>query len=234
MNKLYCIYRITNKVNGKTYIGQHMYTNETNPMGRYKGSGKLLRLAYKKYGLENFETEILYSRIRDKSTVDAMEIWAIEKYKPEYNIAKGGTGGITWKGECPRKGIKLSEEHKSKMRASSHHDSQRHELNVYQWNRWIKYWNNIYKHNSLGYCKHPKASLKRTWSLWTELNESLIRVKYARLKTGKKLKGRISPTKGMHWYKSPDEKQYDMFRVCPEGWLKTTPREVNERLRLGK
>ena len=24
-----------------------------------------------------------------------MEIWAIEKYKPEYNIAKGGSGGIT-------------------------------------------------------------------------------------------------------------------------------------------
>ena len=24
-----------------------------------------------------------------------MEIWAIEKYKPEYNIAKGGSGGVT-------------------------------------------------------------------------------------------------------------------------------------------
>ena len=27
-----------------------------------------------------------------------MEIWAIEKYKPEYNIAKGGTGGDTFSG----------------------------------------------------------------------------------------------------------------------------------------
>lgn len=92
-NKWYCIYRITNIINGKTYIGQHRYTNEANPMGSYKGSGKLLKLAYKKYGKENFETEVLYKRIRDKATVDAMEIWAIEKYKPEYNIAKGGTGG---------------------------------------------------------------------------------------------------------------------------------------------
>ena len=89
----YCIYQITNKINGKRYIGQHKYEDESNPMGKYKGSGLLLHRAYKKYGIENFETEVLYKRIRDKETVDAMEIWAIEKYKPEYNIAKGGSGG---------------------------------------------------------------------------------------------------------------------------------------------
>lgn len=90
---MYCIYIITNKVNGKTYIGQHKYSDESNPMGRYKGSGVLLHKAYKKYGIKNFEIEILYKRIRDKETVDAMEIWAIKKYKPEYNISVGGKGG---------------------------------------------------------------------------------------------------------------------------------------------
>lgn len=89
----YCIYQITNKINNKRYIGQHKYEDESNPMGKYKGSGVLLHKAYKKYGIENFETEILYKRIRDKETANAMEIWAIEKYKPEYNIAKGGDGG---------------------------------------------------------------------------------------------------------------------------------------------
>lgn len=92
---MYCIYQITNKVNGHRYIGQHKYEDESNPMGKYKGSGLLLHKAYKKYGIKNFETEILYKRVRDKETIDAMEIWAIEKYKPEYNIAKGGSGGIT-------------------------------------------------------------------------------------------------------------------------------------------
>lgn len=90
---MYCIYQITNKINDKRYIGQHKYEDESNPMGKYKGSGVLLHKAYKKYGIENFETKILYNRIRDKETVDAMEIWAIEKYKPEYNIAKGGSCG---------------------------------------------------------------------------------------------------------------------------------------------
>lgn len=92
---MYCIYQITNKINGHRYIGQHKYEDESNPMGKYNGSGLLLHKAYKKYGIENFETEILYKRVRDKATIDAMEIWAIEKYKPEYNIAKGGSGGIT-------------------------------------------------------------------------------------------------------------------------------------------
>ena len=65
---MYCIYKITNKINGHYYIGQHKYKDESNPMGKYKGSGKILWLAYNKYGFENFETEILYKRIRDKET----------------------------------------------------------------------------------------------------------------------------------------------------------------------
>ena len=89
---MYCIYRITNKLNGKIYIGQHKYTDEINPMKGYLGSGKILWLAYKKYGFDNFETEVLYKRVRDKETIDAMEIWAIEKYKPEYNIRNGCDG----------------------------------------------------------------------------------------------------------------------------------------------
>lgn len=104
---MFCIYKITNKINGHSYVGQHKYNDETNPMSKYKGSGLLLHKAYKKYGIENFETEVLYSRIRDKSTVDSMEIWAIAKYKPEYNISKGGTGGDTM---TPHSEYKFTEE----------------------------------------------------------------------------------------------------------------------------
>ena len=91
---MYYIYRITNKVNNKTYIGQHKYKKLNDD---YKGSGKLLWRAYRKYGLENFEKEILYSRIQYKETADAMERFAIAKEralgKAEYNIANGGQGG---------------------------------------------------------------------------------------------------------------------------------------------
>lgn len=121
---MYCIYRIKNKLNGKTYIGQHKYNDESSPMGTYKGSGTVLKQAYKKYGFENFSIEVLYARIRDKSTVDNMETWAINKFKPEYNIAKGGNGGYTGRYDdatyrhhlsLTNKGHKHSEEAKNKM-----------------------------------------------------------------------------------------------------------------------
>lgn len=91
---MYCVYRITNTINGKTYIGQHKYTDESNPMGRYQGSGKILRQAYKKYGKENFDIEVLYCRILSADTADSIEIFAINKERKfghaEYNIMGGG------------------------------------------------------------------------------------------------------------------------------------------------
>ena len=121
--KFYCIYRITNKINGKTYIGQHKYSDEKDPMNGYKGSGKLLHRAYKKYGVENFSIEVLYKRIRDKETVDAMEVWMIAKERKEnkngcYNICNGGRGGcgIPWnKGKT---GLKYHYTEESKKRMS--------------------------------------------------------------------------------------------------------------------
>lgn len=130
---MYYIYRITNKINGKTYIGQHKYKKLDDD---YMGSGKLLKLAYKKYGIESFIKEILYSNIQYKETADDVERFAIAKEralgKAEYNIADGGEGGYTgpkseetkkrmserMKGNTWNKGRKLSEEHKKKISES--------------------------------------------------------------------------------------------------------------------
>ena len=103
---MYYIYRITNKVNGKTYVGQHKYKKLDDS---YMGSGKLIKRAIKKYGIENFEKEILYSRIQYKATADDMERFAIAKEralgKAEYNITDGGEGfrGVHHSDETKRK-----------------------------------------------------------------------------------------------------------------------------------
>ena len=92
---MYYIYRTTNLINGKTYIGQHKYTHLSD---KYLGSGFLLCKAIKKYGRKNFFKEILYSGIQYKETADSVEKFAIKKEraigKSEYNIADGGQGGF--------------------------------------------------------------------------------------------------------------------------------------------
>lgn len=52
------IYKTTNLINGKMYIGQHKYSGEgIDP--KYYGGGTNLTKALKKYGKENFKVEIL-------------------------------------------------------------------------------------------------------------------------------------------------------------------------------
>lgn len=86
-----CIYRITNLINGKTYIGQHQYKNIND---RYMGSGTLLKRAKKKHGISNFKKEIICKGIKCKRTINVLEKWLIKREKclgkSEYNSTSGG------------------------------------------------------------------------------------------------------------------------------------------------
>lgn len=92
---MYYIYLIVNKVNGKTYVGQRKSSKECH-LDRYMGSGKLLKKAKQKYGIENFE-KFLIQYCYSKEETDKTERFWIAEYrrrgKAEYNIADGGQGG---------------------------------------------------------------------------------------------------------------------------------------------
>lgn len=86
------IYMIVNKINNKIYIGKH---TTKNPYDDYMGSGKSLKAAIKKYGLENFEKTILYCfDSEDKAYLKESEIVTAEfvKRKDTYNLTVGGLG----------------------------------------------------------------------------------------------------------------------------------------------
>lgn len=101
--KIRYIYCITNKVNGHTYFGQRtLAEGRTFETDTYRGSGKILRQAYEKYGKENFERTCILQGRFSKEEINRFEkcIIRIQRIcgKAEYNLADGGEGGnVFWK-----------------------------------------------------------------------------------------------------------------------------------------
>jgi len=104
------IYKTTNLVNRKIYIGQ-----DVNNDPKYLGSGKLLLNAIKKYGKNNFQKEILETCLTTDELNKREQYWIKEldstNRKIGYNISFGGQLS-SWKG------LKHSEETKEKISQS--------------------------------------------------------------------------------------------------------------------
>lgn len=93
----YTVYKTTNLINNKFYIGKHQTKNLNDG---YLGSGKAFQSALKKYGKENFKKEILF--IFDKEidmNVKEQELVTEEIINNTdcYNAAIGGEGGPHFK-----------------------------------------------------------------------------------------------------------------------------------------
>jgi len=118
------IYKTTNLINGKIYIGQD---KKNNP--KYLGSGDLIKKAIKKYGKENFIKEIIKACFT-QDELDKFEKYFITEFDSRnndigYNIAVGGIDGTTLNRKLSedvrnnmsivRIGTKLSDETKQKI-----------------------------------------------------------------------------------------------------------------------
>lgn len=89
----YTIYRITNLINGRFYIGKHQTKDLQDG---YMGSGRLLKQAIKKYGADNFHKEILHV-VQTEKEMDLLEkILVVPDIETNYNLCDGGKGGWSY------------------------------------------------------------------------------------------------------------------------------------------
>lgn len=94
-NLIHYLYKTINLINGKIYLGMHS-ADEAESFNLYKGSGKFIKLAFKKYGKENFSKEIISYHNSRKELEEAEKTLITEdivKDRNYYNAKKGGEGG---------------------------------------------------------------------------------------------------------------------------------------------
>lgn len=87
------IYKTTNLINGKIYIGQSIFTPEQRP--NYLGSGVKIKKDIKEIGKNNFIREIIENNIDNEDLLNSREIYWISFFESSnptigYNVLKGG------------------------------------------------------------------------------------------------------------------------------------------------
>lgn len=142
----YYIYKITNKINNKIYVGKHL--DKSNSIDNYMGSGVVLKNAQKKYGIENFSKEILEEC--SKEDANQRERFWISKLNSSnhnvgYNITQGGDGGDTFTGNPKAEIIRqaISERLRSEKNHNfGKHRSEQRKNYIREVNTGLRYWNN--------------------------------------------------------------------------------------------
>lgn len=143
MSKPY-IYKTINLINNKIYIGKSNGNRKN-----YKGSGKLIKQAFKKYGRENFKKELIVEGNFNNNLLNELEIHYIRLYnstnlKIGYNLENGGAGfnkssQITLKIKRKEINKKISESKKGIKFSKSHIENiKKAKLGVQYKSRWVK------------------------------------------------------------------------------------------------
>lgn len=123
MNKIHYLYRITNKINGKIYIGQTVQPDKRwNQHCRdAKNPTMVIHHAINKYGKENFEFEVI-AGCRNWEDANESETLFVKEYNSlvpnGYNVALGGYNAPKseiWKEAIRKWRNSLSEEEKTEI-----------------------------------------------------------------------------------------------------------------------
>ena len=214
----YLIYQITNKINGRIYIGKHKTKNKNDV---YMGSGILILLDEKKYGIENFEKTILFE-CQSEEEMNQKEAEIVNEEfvnrKDTYNIALGGDGG--WH-HCNG----LNHNNKNNHRRTGF--LQYIDNGIYPSAEWLK---NASEKEVQIFCQKISNGLKQ----YIKENGPIWKGKHHTEETKQKMheihqrnhhqQGKKNSQYGKHWWKDPNDKTKSMSikegDPVPKGWIK--------------
>jgi group I intron endonuclease len=216
------IYKITNTINNKIYIG--LSTKMVDDSTNYYGSGRLINEAIQKYGKENFIKEILEDNIDNIDTLKVREIYWIEALKSHvsfnnYNLTLGGDGSLglspdtEWRNKISE-GIKNSPKHNASKGIMSEKSKERWKDPEYK-DRMSKIFT--------GHSSYPNQieAIKKANSerVWKESSKDKVRL----ANSGKSFSDEVNKSKGRlgkSWYYNPITGECIMSYECPIGYIK--------------
>ena len=118
---MFYIYRITNVLNGKIYIGKTVDTKRRWYNHRYDGSREfpksIIGKAIKKHGCNNFTFDVIF-QCTSEIDINWAECYFIQEYDSQINNNKGYN--LSFGGEKTRLGLKASPLTRQRMREAEH------------------------------------------------------------------------------------------------------------------
>ena len=164
------IYKVTNKINGKVYIGQSVDIGRRWRQHMTAEDDSYFHKAIQKYGVENFEWEVIEQC--KKKDLDEREIYWIEYYdsfNKGYNCTKGGGGNSgegspNWKG-----GISLDPEY-SKEYSKKHYEANKEQKKQYSKQHYKQYYE-VHKEKAKEYREANKEKKREYNRQYREANK---------------------------------------------------------------
>lgn len=215
--KIYYIYKITNILNGKIYIGKREHTDPN--QDKYMGSGVLIKAAIKKYGISNFKKEILHI-VNTKKELDDLEKQIVNEEfvtrDDTYNIRYGGDGGFDHINKKPKEERINIIAYKEKLK-----------------NGEIKVGGDKSKFFTEDSYRRIKEGSKRGIENLKNKSEEEKKIIYEkRSKTSKRLTGKQNPQYGKKWCvekNARDLSNRKPFLIPPKNWITISEWKYNKK-----
>jgi hypothetical protein len=207
----YLIYKITNRLNNKIYVGKHKTEDKNDD---YFGSGLLLGRAVEKHGREHFTKEILME-CQSEEEMNQREADIVDEdfiaRDDTYNIKLGGDGGWNYVNSTGKNGndVNWSPKHLEKMRKMA-------AAGVVRFRERLKLDEELKKEYEL----KVSNGIKKYQSVYGNPFSGKRHTVETRLRMKKSHQGKHDGQKngafGMHWITNGAENK--MSKDVPEGW----------------